>query len=173
MNLRATIIRLGPRATAGVTWAAEHIMSSGEAATEFGGTTPILAVRDLRASVAYYMDKLGFKVDFLEEIASVSRGRCALFLVQGDQGHPGSWVWIGVKDVDALCTEYRRTGASIRQTPTNFPWACEMQVEDPDGNVLRFGSEQKTGEPFGPWLDMRGHRWVSTTPGKWKDSGGD
>jgi len=25
--------------------------------------------------------------------------------------------------------------------PTNFPWAKEMHVEDPDGNVIRFGSE--------------------------------
>jgi hypothetical protein len=27
--------------------------------------------------------------------------------------------------------------------PTNFPWALEMQVKDPDGNVLRIGSEPK------------------------------
>jgi hypothetical protein len=28
--------------------------------------------------------------------------------------------------------------------PTNFPWALEMHVEDPDGNVLRLGSEPKS-----------------------------
>jgi predicted enzyme related to lactoylglutathione lyase len=32
-------------------------------------------------------------------------------------------------------------GVKILLEPTNFPWALEFQVEDPDGNVLRFGSE--------------------------------
>jgi hypothetical protein len=27
--------------------------------------------------------------------------------------------------------------------PTKYPWALEMQLEDPDGNVLRIGSERK------------------------------
>jgi hypothetical protein len=34
-----------------------------------------------------------------------------------------------------------------------------MQVEDPDGNVLRMGSESLKGEPFGEWLDMDGRVW--------------
>jgi hypothetical protein len=29
-----------------------------------------------------------------------------------------------------------------------------MQVEDPDGNVLRFGSDSIKGRPYGEWLDM-------------------
>jgi hypothetical protein len=109
---------------------------------------------------------LGFKVDFYETIASVSRGRW-LFLVQGDQGNPGTWVWVGVSDVDALYEEYQRKGAKIRQPPTNFPWACEMQVEDPDGNVLRLGSEPKPNQPFGPWRDMRGDLWAMMPGGEW------
>jgi hypothetical protein len=28
--------------------------------------------------------------------------------------------------------------------PTNYSWAVEMQIEDPDGNVLRLGSEPRT-----------------------------
>ena len=31
--------------------------------------------------------------------------------------------------------------------PTNFSWALEMHVEDPDGNVLRLGSELRSA-PF-------------------------
>ena len=62
-------------------------------------------------------------------------------MCQGDQGRGGAWVWIGVDDVRALEREYARRGAAIRVPPTNFPWALEMQLEDPDGNVLRFGSE--------------------------------
>ncbi len=70
----------------------------------FEGTKPILAVRDLAASIAYYTGALGFEVDWEQPgiLASVSRGRCNLFLSEGDQGHPGTWLWIGVSDVDAL-----------------------------------------------------------------------
>lgn len=136
-------------------------------AVAFEGSQPILRVSDLDASVEYYVNVLGFKLDFRESIASVSRGRCALFLVEGDQGHPGAWVWIGVSDVDAVYDEYRASGAKIRQPPTNFSWACEMQVEDPDGNVLRLGAEAKPDQPLGPWRDMRGDLWRLAPDGDW------
>ena len=51
--------------------------------------------------------------------------------------------------------------------PTNYHWAYEMQVEDLDGNVLRFGSDPKPDQPVGEWLDMRGERWVRSTAGEW------
>jgi len=47
---------------------------------------------------------------------------------------------VGVGDVRALHALYRERGATIQIEPTNFPWALELHVEDPDGNVLRFGS---------------------------------
>jgi catechol 2,3-dioxygenase-like lactoylglutathione lyase family enzyme len=126
-------------------------------------------VQDLAASLDYYVNVLGFRVDWQEPgiIASVSRGRCGIFLCEGDQGHPGAWVWIGVGNAEALCEEYRGKGARIRHPPTNYPWALEMQIEDPDGNVLRIGSEPKAGQPFGPWLDMCGNLWSPTPGGGW------
>jgi len=128
----------------------------------FGGVTPVLRVRDIAASVNYYIRALGFKVDFqADDFVSVSRGRCSIFLCQGDQGHPGSWVWIDGRDVDAVYEEYRASGANIRHPPTNYSWALEMQVEDLDGNVLRLGSDPRPGEPDGEWLDMYGHRWLN------------
>jgi catechol 2,3-dioxygenase-like lactoylglutathione lyase family enzyme len=133
----------------------------------FGGVTPIFPVRDLTASVEYFVAVLGFKIDFVEAIASVSRGRCAVFLVEGDQGHAGTWAWVGVADVAAIHHEYLARGARIRQPPTNFPWAREMQVEDLDGNVLRLGSEPVAGQPFGPWHDMHGGLWDHTAEGRW------
>jgi hypothetical protein len=60
-------------------------------ATYFGGVTPIFSVGDLRISVDHYVGVLGFKVDFLDSIASVSRDRCALFLVEGDQVQHPRW----------------------------------------------------------------------------------
>jgi hypothetical protein len=43
-----------------------------------------------------------------------------------------------------------------------------MQVEDPDGNVLRLGSDPKQNEPTGTWLDMDGVRWAPLPDGRWK-----
>ncbi len=64
-----------------------------------------------------------------------------IYLCRGGQGHTGGWVWIGVDDVRALHETYKARGAIIRQDPRNEPWGLEMRIEDPDGNVLRFGSD--------------------------------
>ena len=125
----------------------------------FGGVVPVLRVRDVSASLDYYTQSLGFSVSFrYPEFASISRGHCTLFLSAGDQGHPGSWVWIDGVDVEKVHEELRGAGAKIRNPPTNYPWALEMQVEDLDGNILRIGSDSKKDEPVGEWLDMNGVR---------------
>jgi catechol 2,3-dioxygenase-like lactoylglutathione lyase family enzyme len=127
----------------------------------FGPATPILRVADLRASTGYYVDILGFKLDWESPyIVSVSRDRSCIFLCEGDQGNPGSWIWIGVADAQVLHDELAAKGAKIRQEPTNFWWALEIQVEDPDGNVIRLGSDPIEGRPFGPWKDMHGRLWA-------------
>lgn len=128
---------------------------------QFGGAIPIFCVASVAASIEYYLNALGFKLNWQasELFASVSRGRCTVFLSQQDQGHPGAWAWAGVSDADALAAEFRESGAIIRHPPTNYPWAYEMQVQDLDGNVLRFGSDPKKDEPFGPFLDMHGRSW--------------
>ncbi len=49
---------------------------------------------------------------------------------------------IFVDDVDALYQEYQRSGAIIRQPPTNMPWGTrEMNVQDPDSHRFRMGSD--------------------------------
>ena len=139
--------------------------ATGPAPLPFGGVTPVLRVSDVVASRDYYVQALGFRVNFeAEGFISVSRGRCNLFLCQGDQGHGGAWVWIDGKDVDALYEEYKNSGAKVRHPPTNYSWALEMQVEDLDGNILRLGSDPRPGEPDGEWLDMYGRRWLDRKP---------
>lgn len=125
------------------------------AAIRLGGAIPILKVKDLAASVRHYVGVLGFKVDWdvPHVMSSVSRGKAALMLCEGDQGNPGTWVWIDAGDAGALHAEYRAAGAAIRLSPTNFAWAYEFHVQDPDGHVLRFGSDQRTDLPFSPWVE--------------------
>ena len=112
---------------------------------QFEGSQPILRVEDMKAAVKYYVDVLGFKnVDWgTDEFTSVSRDDAAIYLCRGDQGSGRAWVWVGVEDVEALNAEYIAKGANIRMPPTKYSWAVEMRVEDPDGNVLRLGSEPK------------------------------
>jgi uncharacterized glyoxalase superfamily protein PhnB/heme-degrading monooxygenase HmoA len=108
---------------------------------------PILRVRSLTDSLRYYVDVLGFEAEWGAEdgstMASVARNGRSIMLCEGSQGQAGTWVWIGVEDIRPLYDRLRRRGASIRQEPVNRPWAYEMQVEDPDGHVLRFGSEPR------------------------------
>ncbi len=143
----------------------------GAKAVTFEGVTPVLRVRSLAKSLRHYVDLLGFRHDWGRAdkgFASVSRGDCHLFLSQGDQGRFGTWVWVGVSDAAALHEENRRRGAKIRHPPTNYDWALEMQVEDPDGHVLRMGSEPLDVEPTGEWLDMQRRRWRMDGNGAWR-----
>jgi hypothetical protein len=70
----------------------------------------------------------------------VGRDHVEIFLAQGEQGQPGTWMSIFVDDVDELHQELVGRGAVITTAPTNEPWGMrEMHVECPDGHVLRIG----------------------------------
>src|SRR5688572_11072629 len=111
---------------------------------------PILNVRNLKASIRYYVATLGFALEWNwgegDQIASVSRDGKAIMLCQDGQGYAGTWLWIGVDDITPLFEEFSRKGATFLEGPTNYPWAFEMKIEDPDKHVLRFGSEPRREE---------------------------
>jgi len=117
----------------------------------FEGSAPILRVENMEASLRFYVDALGFKnapwgnPDFTH----VSRDRAGIYLCRGGQGAGRAWVWIGVEDAEQLHQECLARGVAVRLPPTNYSWALEMQIEDPDGNVLRLGSEPKPGATQG------------------------
>jgi catechol 2,3-dioxygenase-like lactoylglutathione lyase family enzyme len=136
---------------------------------QVSGVVPILRVSDFERSVAYYVDVLGFTVDWKDgRFGSVSRGRTSLMLSEGSQGCSSTWLWIGVSDADALYEELRARGALIRHPPANYPWGSrEVHVFDADRHVLRFGSENRPGEPLGEWLDEEGVRWQPNADGSW------
>jgi catechol 2,3-dioxygenase-like lactoylglutathione lyase family enzyme len=119
--------------------------------TRFEHAEPILRVSDMRTSLRYYVEVLGFRnADWgSDDFTCLTRDGAAIYLCRGDQGCAGTWAWIGVEDARAVYQEYQASGAKIRQRPINHPWALEIQVEDPDGHVLRFGSEPLTDRPFG------------------------
>ena len=146
--------------------------SSRESGVTVGCTTPILRVTNLDASLAYYGDVLGFELAWRHgDFAQIERGDAALMLCEGDQGHPGTWVYVGVSDADVLDREVRGRGGLVRNGPANYPWgARELHVSDLDGHVLRFGSDAVPGEPLGDWVDGAGRRWSPQPDGSWRQS---
>ena len=59
---------------------------------------------------------------------------------------------MGVEDAQMLYEELKSNGAKFRHPPRNYPWALEFHVENPDGNVLRIGSEPSEDQPHGEWM---------------------
>lgn len=114
------------------------------------GIQVILSVNDMKVSRAFYRDILGFEeADWgNDDFTSMHRENAAIYLCRGAQGNPGTWVWIGFDgDMFNFCAQLQAKGVKIRQGPVNYAWALELLVEDPDGHVLRFGTEPDPGKP--------------------------
>ena len=113
--------------------------------------TPILNVKDMSLSLAFYVGILGFKnAEWGDNnFTSINRDNTGLYLCKGGQGVSGTWIWMGFDgDIFLLHQKLKTEGVRIKLPPTNFSWAYEMQIEDPDGHVLRFGTDPNDDEPF-------------------------
>lgn len=113
---------------------------------------PILFVRDVTRSAAFFREKLGFAIDFLHGTppfyGSVSRGETCLHLRFVHQPNFAELAarevslilaTVEVSDVQALFGEFEERGVTFAQMPTKQPWGgTDFQVRDPDGNVISF-----------------------------------
>lgn len=105
-------------------------------------TIPVLGVRDLARSIEFYRRTLGFEVEWnAGRICSVARDRCSIMLQAQESVAPGT-VWIGLDD-DSIFNEVDKLDVRVIEKPTNQPWAYEMKIADPDGNVLWLGAEPR------------------------------
>lgn len=115
-------------------------------ANRFELVVPILAVKNIPASIDYYVDKLGFQKKWEwgdpPDFACVARDQVELFLSLSARDVPPAWLSIFVQDVDALYETYQRSGAIIHQPPADYPWGLrEMTIEDLDGHRMRMGGD--------------------------------
>jgi len=113
-----------------------------------GAVTPILRIFDEAKARQFYVDYLGFKVDWEHRFApdlplylQIARDGCVLHLSEhhGDCC-PGAALRIAVDDIDALhagltARHYGYARPAIEDTP----WGSrELSIKDPFGNRLTF-----------------------------------
>jgi catechol 2,3-dioxygenase-like lactoylglutathione lyase family enzyme len=137
------------------TSAAAHTSNADGATRNLVSISPFFIVKDLRASIACYTDRLGFQLDFEGPAgdpyyARVSRDGIGIMLkailpdvlpCPNHTRHP--WArWdasIYARDPDALFDEFSRRGASFVKTLSFIDdglWGFELT--DADGYVLAF-----------------------------------
>ena len=108
-------------------------------------TIPVLSASDLDQSIEFFRRVLGFDVDWnAGSICSVGRDGSSIMLQFQEQIIPGT-VWIGIGN-DSIFDAIQSSGARVVQPPSNKPWAYEMKIADPDGNVLWLGAEPRAEE---------------------------
>lgn len=113
-----------------------------------GAPVPILRIFDEAKAREFYLDFLGFRVDWEHRFepgsplyAQISKDACVLHLSEhsGD-GTPGTFVRVEVTGIDAFCAllnekryRYARPGVMA------MPWGTrDMTIADPFGNKLIF-----------------------------------
>lgn len=117
--------------------------------------TPSLAVSDMRNSIRFYTEVLGFTLEYSLPgpdgdlvHASISNGEVRLMIgpatfsgepVTGDVGK-GMALYLIVRDdedIDALCDHAKLNGAQVLQEPRDEFWGDRIwSVADPDGYEL-------------------------------------
>ncbi len=113
----------------------------------FGKTTPILRMFDEAKAKEFYIDFLGFKIDWEHRFAAdlplymqVSKDGCILHL-SGHHGDccPGAAIRIETDELETFQKElaakkYQHARPGIEQQP----WGRDMSIADPFGNRLTF-----------------------------------
>jgi len=107
----------------------------------FENCNAIMRVEDMNAALHFYVDLLGFENATwgTEDFTSISRDSASLYLCRGGQGRGG----LESKMQRSCMSNSKDLSINVILPPTDYPWALEMQIEDPFGNVLRFGSEPR------------------------------
>jgi catechol 2,3-dioxygenase-like lactoylglutathione lyase family enzyme len=116
-------------------------------------TTPILRIFDVAKAKAFYVDLLGFRIDWEHRFEpgyplymQLSRGDIRLHLSEhhGD-GTPGSAVYIDVTDLDAFHAELMSRGSHAGIEPGPSPRLRWLRILDPFGSQLRFAETSVSG----------------------------
>lgn len=114
-----------------------------------GKAVPVLRVSNAELSVAFYRDRLRFRVEWVHQtesgsprFVSITRGDTRLFLTEHPEGAAGALVYVYTTEVDKLAAGLRAANVTLEYGPVDQPWGMrEIAIVDPDGNHLRFGEK--------------------------------
>lgn len=126
--------------------------------TELGGNVPVLRSFDESATRAFYVDYLGYDVEWEHRFEPgiplymrLRRSGSVLDLSEhhGD-GTPGSVVWIPVRDARVFQRELKNTGHHTARpgVDRDAPGGPTVTVIDPASNILRFCQPEYPDEHF-------------------------
>ena len=116
-----------------------------------------LTVNDIRKSMAWYRDVLGFKVDQEFErdgalVAVVLRAGATGIVIDQDNGAKGfdrvkgqgfSLQFTTAQNVDELAKRIKAYGGIIESEPADMHWGARIfRIKDPDGFTLVISSER-------------------------------
>lgn len=119
-----------------------------------------LTVKDLRASLAWYRNVLGFTLDRKHErdgtlvAVSLKAGNVRILLGQDDgakgvdrpKGEGFSLMITTAQDIDDYARLVRERGGVLDTPPTTVPWGARMfRIRDPDGFRLTISSVSAGG----------------------------
>lgn len=116
---------------------------------KYQNAVPVIATSDIRSTIAYYSQVLGFSEHFIfgdpPVYAGVERDGVLLYITHDDRMaatlkssdlHPDVFLW--VHDVDKAFEEHRQRGAKIVEEIADRPWdARQYVIEDPNGYRLK------------------------------------
>ncbi|MEV4544495.1 bleomycin resistance protein [Micromonospora echinaurantiaca] len=107
----------------------------------FRKIVPVFPVRDVPASLRFYVETLGFTLGGRtgDEFASVFRGEVAevnIYLRRSEQVAPAE-CFVYVADPDALHAAYAGRGVPVVEPPRDTDWGYrQFTIADPDGHRL-------------------------------------
>jgi catechol 2,3-dioxygenase-like lactoylglutathione lyase family enzyme len=111
---------------------------------------PQLRITSTAVSLPFYVDKLGFVVDWRHQfepgyplfVQATREGQTIFLTEHADDCQVGGAVYFIVPDADACFLEFSGRGVQATKAPSDTPWGTrEFVLTDPDGNRLRFASD--------------------------------
>ncbi len=102
---------------------------------------PELPFDDVGAAVTYYVNVLGFHINYQQpDLGVMDRDRITILLIARGPGHTGIGSFeVYVEDADALYAELQSRGANLQGEPVSHPWGLrDFRVLDLENNRITF-----------------------------------
>lgn len=108
---------------------------------------PTLGINDYQTAINYYLDFLGFKIDWEHRFApndpvymQVSKNGLILHLSENKRFESKTIVFVETKNINEFYKEIaeRNSSAKIQEIVVTDWQTMQLELEDPFGNLLRF-----------------------------------